>query len=201
MIFFKVSAKILLIFICIYAYGISICVAQDAFSSVRLSGTGHKQISNTDFARSWSPESGFGLEISTPYYKGSLEAGVRVFRFDAFEFENSGFWSRYVFAGWFYRYAASDQVFLVPGIRGGINFMLHDEDKVYGGEYNFKRDESEFAYELHLRLEYDITSVWGFYASASYHRTMLNIPIDTLYGSLGITARIRSPEWLKRVLK
>lgn len=175
--------------------------AQEAFSTLRLTGTGHKQISNTEFTRNWAPASGFGLELSTPYYIGSLEAGVRIFRFDAFEFENSGFWSRYAFAGWFYRYATSEQLFLVPGIRGGINFMLHDEEEVYGGEYNFKRAESEFSYEILLRVEYDINSTWGFYTSVSYHRTMLNIPIDTLFGTAGITARFRSPQWLKRVLK
>ena len=179
----------------------TLCTAQDAFSSIRFSGTGHKQIGNTDFTRHWSPNSGFGLEISTPYYKGSLEAGVRVFRFDAFAFENSGFWSRYVFAGWFYRYATSDQLYLVPGIRAGINFMLHDEIKVYGGEYNFKREESEFTYEILLRVEYDISPVWGFYTSVAFNRTLLNLPVDTLYGSVGITARLQSPGWFKRVLK
>jgi hypothetical protein len=194
-----VKAAVLLIFLSLC--GFSSTFAQEAFSSVRLTGTGHKQISNTEFTRNWAPVSGFGFELSTPYYKGSLEAGVRVFRFDAFEFENSGFWSRYAFAGWFYRYATSDKLFLVPGIRGGINFMLHDEEKVYGGEYNFKRAESEFAYEILLRIEYDINATWGFYTSVSYHRTMLNIPIDTLYGTAGVTARLRSPEWLKRVLE
>lgn len=198
---FKVPVKAYIIFFCFFFQWWSFSYAQDAFSSVRFVGTGHKQISNTDFARNWSPVSGFGLEMSTPYYKGSLEAGVRVFRFDALRFENSGLWSRYAFAGWFYRYAASDQLFLVPGIRGGINFMLHDQDKVYGGEYNFKRDESEFAYELLLRLEYDFSPVWGFYASAAFNRTMLNIPIDTLYGSAGFTVRLQSPEWLKQALK
>lgn len=198
---FRTVVKAYIIAVCLFCLGWSLSYAQDAFSSIRFSGTGHKQISNTEFARNWSPQSGFGLEISTPYHNGSLEAGIRAFRFDEFEFENSGFWSRYAFVGWFYRYAASDQVFLVPGFRGGINFMLYDEDKVYGGEYNFKRDESEFAYELLLRLEYDISSTWGFYTSVSYHRTILNIPIDTLFGSIGITARLQSPEWLKRVLK
>jgi len=201
MVHFILSAKIFLFFLGLCLLQSTACIAQDAFSSVRFSGTGHKQISNTDFARNWSPDSGFGLEISTPYYKGSLEAGFRVFRFDALRFENSGLWSRYAFVGWFYRYAASDQLFLVPGIRGGINFMLHDQDKVYGGEYNFKRDESEFAYELLLRLEYDFSPVWGLYASAAFNRTMLNIPIDTLYGSAGITVRLPSPEWIKKVLK
>lgn len=175
--------------------------AQEAFSEIRFTATAQKHLGNTDFTRHWTPNAGFGFELSTPYYVGGLEAGIRVFRFDAFSFENSGFYSHYVFAGWHYKYAAGENLFLVPGFRLGNNFMLHDEDKIYMDEYKFSREESEFFYEILLRLEMDITNNFGFYLSTAYNRTLFNIPFPAFYGTAGLTLKLQSPGWLKQSLQ
>lgn len=175
--------------------------AQEAFSRIGLTVTAHKHLGNTDFTRKWNPGPGFGFEISTPYYAGSIEAGLRVVRFDEILFENSGFYTHMVFAGWRYRYATSDHLFLVPGIRLGNNFMRYDEDKIYGGEYRFTREESEFFYEVQLRIEYDISNSLGFYVSTSYNRTLFSIPFSAFYGTTGFSLLIETPNWLKRSLR
>lgn len=193
------------IFISVLVVGLFInnntVLAQEAFSEIRLTATAQKHLGNTNFTRHWIPNAGFGFELSFPYHVGSLETGVRVFRFDAFSFENSGFYSHYVFAGWHYRYAASDNLYLVSGVRIGNNFMLHDEDKIYMDEYKFSREESEFFYEILLRMEMDISNTLGFYVSTAYNRTLFNIPFPAFYGTVGLTLKLQSPDWLKQSLR
>jgi len=175
--------------------------AQGAFEEFHFAVTGNKLISGGTILHSWEPNAGFGFEVNTPYHFGNLEAGYRYVRFDELDFENSGFHSHFVFGGWFYRYPASPEVFVVPGIRLGNRFMLHDEDMFYGDDYRFSREESEFAFEMHFRIEYQFSSVAGFYISTSYNRTVFNIPFSSFVGTIGLTARLDSPDWLKRFLK
>ncbi len=175
--------------------------AQEAFEEFTINFTGNKHISGGTVLHSWEPNPGFGFEINTPYYFGNFEAGYRYVRFDELDFENSGFHSHFVFGGWFYRYPASPELFVVTGIRLGNRFMLHDEDKIYGDEYRFSREESEFGYEVHFRIEYKLSSVAGFYIATSYNRTIFNIPFSSFVGSIGLTATLESPSWLKRFLR
>jgi hypothetical protein len=175
--------------------------AQDTYNQVQFTVTGHRMMNGTTIYDSWLPSAGIGFEISLPYYTGNLETGIRYVRFDEYEFENSGFHSYYVFAGWNYSYSASEEVTIMPGIRIGNNFMLHDQDKVYGGEYRFSREESEISYEVLFRIQFEMSSYSAFYISGAYNRTMFNIPFSAWYGSVGLSAKLTTPSWLRRILK
>lgn len=198
---FPVIKKWLTLLLVLIVWTPNSVAAQEAFSKVGLTFTAHQHLGNTDFTRKWTPRAGLGAEITTPYYSGNIETGLRVFRFDQFSFENSGFYSYMIFVGWNYRYATSDNLFLVPGVRLGNNFIVHDEDKIYGGEYRFPRKESEIFYEVQLRIEYDISNRFGFYISTSYNRTLFNIPFSAFYGTAGLSLSLQSPEWLKQSLR
>ena len=175
--------------------------SQEAFSEVRLTLTANKLMSGNTLLRSWEPTEGLGFELSTPYHFGNLEAGYRYLRFNEIDFENSGFHSHYVFFGWNFSYAASDEVALVSGVRFGKQFMLHDEDIIYGGDYRFSREESEFSYELQMRLQYEISRNIELYIGTAYNRTVFSIPFAAFYGTAGLTFKFPSSRWFRTVME
>lgn len=178
-----------------YSYG------QDAFSEVKLTLTANKIMSGNTILKSWEPTEGIGFELATPYYFGSLETGYRYLRFNELAFENSGFHSHYVFFGWHYNYLASEEVSIATGIRFGKQLMQHDEDMIYGGEYRFTREESEFSYELHFRMQFELSRNIELYVGTAYNRTIFNIPFAAFYGTAGLTFKFQSPGWVKNLLQ
>ena len=175
--------------------------AQIAFERTRISVTGHRLLSGNTILRNWDAANGIGFEVSAPYVFGNFEAGLRYTRFDEFTFEGSGFHSHYVFAGWNYSYIAADDLIFTSGIRLGNNFILHDQNKIYADEYRFSREESEFSYELFIRLQLEINKNTEFFISSSYNRTIFNIPFAAFYGTMGVTLKFQTPTWLKRFLQ
>lgn len=174
--------------------------SQDAFSEIRVTLTGNKLMAGNTLLRSWDPNAGLGLELSTPYHVGNLEAGYRYLRFNEIDFEGSAFHSHYLFFGWSYSYRASDEVALVYGVRFGKQFMLHDEDMFYD-DYRFSREESEFSYELQIRLEYEISRNVELYLGTAYNRTIFNIPLAAYYGTAGLTFKFPSSRWFRTVME
>lgn len=150
--------------------------------------------------RSWDPNTGFGFELSTPYHVGNLETGYRYLRFNEIDFEGSAFDSHFLFFGWSYSYRASDEVALVYGVRFGKQFMLHDEDMFYD-DYRFSREESEFSYELQIRLDYEISRNVELYLGTAYNRTIFNIPFAAFYGTAGLTFKFPSSRWFRAVME
>lgn len=176
-------------------------IGQDAFSEIKLTATANKLMSGNTIIKSWEPTEGIGFEISTPYHFGNLEAGYRYVRFNEMVYENSGFDSHYIFFGWKYSYLASDDVSIATGIRFGKHLMLHDTDVIYGGEYVFSREESEFAYELHFRLQYALSSNLEIFVGTAYNRTIFNIPFAAFYGHTGLSFTFQSPRWVKKLME
>lgn len=155
----------------------------------------------------WDYTPGVTLELRSPYYRGEFEAATRFVRFRDGSFENSSFRSYYVYLGWFYPIRISERFSAAPGIRIGNHFLIQDHIKKYflGEEdtnpYTFQRDESEFAYEIALRTEYRLSDAYKLHFSASYNRTLINIPFSVIYTSIGITRTINTPGWLKRIVR
>lgn len=175
-------------------------IAQSPFSSLDVSLSGQYLARGGEIAQYWNPSPGISLDIRTPYFKGELEAGVRYLRFSENVFEDSGFHSSYVFAGWSYPLALSDRIRLSPGFRIGVTYLTQDHDKVYEG-YRFHRDESEFSWEVQFRKEYALSSGWGLHFTSSFNRTVLHHPMNAWYLAGGITARLTTPSWMKTLLR
>lgn len=176
-------------------------MAQSAFDKTRISITGHRILTGNTLIKNWDASNGIGFELSAPYSFGNFEAGLRYVRFDEFSFENSGFHSHYVFAGWHYSYRAGEDLIFTQGFRLGNNFMLHDQDKIYADEYKFSREESEFSYELFIRLQLEVGHGFEVYFSTAYNRIIFNIPLASYYGTVGVTLTLDTPNWLRNFLR
>lgn len=176
-------------------------IAQEAFNEIRISPSIHQVLTGDTILNSWTPATGLGLELTTPYYTGYLEGGYRYIRYNEFHFPGSGFHSHYIFVGWNYSIVSSQNFSLSPGFRVGNRFMLHDQDMVYGEQAVFSKEESEFSYEVLIKAEHTITEHISVYFTASYNRTVFNLPYSALYGSAGISFSIQTPGWLKQLMK
>lgn len=164
---------------------------------------GNRVFGGNTILKHWSPTPGIGLEVSTPYYFGNLETGIRYMRYNAMDFENSGFHSGFIFLGWYYNYFVSEEndLSIVPGIRLGNRFSVHDHDKIYGDGYRFNNTESEFSYELQFRIQYRINERFGFYTSVAYNRTLYHISFAEWMGAAGFSIIFETTDGLENFLK
>lgn len=177
--------------------------AQESFSELHVTVTGNGIMGGNTILKHWSPTAGMGLEVSTPYYAGHLETGIRYMRYNEMEYENSGFHSGFIFFGWYYTYFVDEEndLSIVPGIRLGNRFTVHDQDKIYGDGYRFNKTESEFSYELQFRIQYRINKRLGFYTSIAYNRTLYHISYAEWMGGAGFSLIFATSDRLKNVLK
>jgi hypothetical protein len=174
--------------------------AQTPFSSLKITLSGNHIFQGDGITESWNPTPAASLDIRTPYFKGELETGVRYLRFNEKDFDESGFQSTFIFAGWSNPISVSNTLTFSPGFRIGVTYLYQDYEKDYSG-YRFDRDESEFSWELQLRTEYSIGPDWNLHITTAYNRTLLHFPMNLWYVSGGITHRLQSPQWLKSLLK
>lgn len=174
--------------------------AQNPFTHLDISLSGNYIFQGNEITKSWDPTPGLMLDIRTPYFMGELETGVRYVRFSELDFENSGFHSTYVFAGWSLPLQLSERLSLSPGVKIGITYLYQDNAKFYDG-YRFDNDESEFSWELQLRSLYKINTNWSIHLTTVYNRTVLHLPMNQWYLSAGLMRRFESPNWIKTFLE
>lgn len=200
---FMSNLKLVAILTFLFAGFIPSAYSQDPYSELHLTLTGNNIFGGNTLLKHWSPTAGFGLELSTPYYFGNLETGLRYMRYNELTYEESGFHSGFVFVGWNYTYFASEEkdLSIVPGVRLGNRFNVHDNDKIYGDEYRFNRMESEFSYELQFRIQYRINHRLGFYTSVGYNRTLYHISYAEWMGSAGFSVIFGTTDRLENFLK
>lgn len=196
----KIIFLILLFLFTGFAHEVS---SQDPFSELKFTVTGNEILGGNTILKNWSPTSGIGLEIATPYHTGHLETGIRYTRYNEAEFENSGFHSGFIFVGWYYPYYVSEErdLSIVPVVRLGNRFTVHDHDKIYWDEYRFNKTESEFSYELQFRIQYRINRRFEFYTSVAYNRTLYHISYAEWMGGAGFSLIFKTSDGLENVLK
>lgn len=196
--------KVIVSFLILIMSGWSQCIySQDAFSELKFTVTGNSILGGNTIHKSWAPTGGFGFEMSTPYYVGNFELGARYTRYNELEFENSGFHSTYIFAGWHYTYYASEEkdLSIVPGVRFGSRYMIFDEEKTYRDEYRFTRFESEFSYEVQCRIQYRFSKKLEFYTSAAINQTRYKIPYAEWIGTVGLSFILNTSDGMENFLK
>ena len=165
-------------------------------------------VANNSFTNTWDPSPSLQLNIRAPFYNSQLEAGVQYIRFkgNAPTPTDSDFHSVFLHVGWLYPIHFSEQFTVSPVVRFGGNLMAFDEPEVFtspNGAQEFVTDprEFEFAYELALRNQLQITDRWYIHATLSYNRTLTEIPLPVTMVSAGISYSIDQPKWLKTLLQ
>ncbi len=187
-------------------YGSSAVLAQNAFHTIDVAAGGDVVVGGNSILNDWSNTPGFTLELRTPYYSGEFEAGLRYRRYNKDSFPDSGFRSAFVYLGWHYPIGLNERIQFVPGFRLGNHFLYQDHAKEYyadppGDPFIFHENESEFAYEFIARFEYRLSDQSRLFVSASYNRTILEIPFSVVHATIGVSRTFQSPNWLQNLLR
>ncbi len=117
---------------------------------------------------------------------------------------DSDYNSFFLHLGWFYPFQITEQYQIMPGIRFGGNLMIFDESETFErGPFRYVTDanEAEFAYELTLRNQYQITERLYLHATVSYNRTLTYFPLPLTMISGGISFSFDQPQWLKNFVQ
>jgi hypothetical protein len=180
--------------------------AQNAFETVSVAVGGDVVMAGNTIINHWDASPGFTLDLRSPYHKGEFEAGARYIRYNEYSFADSGFRSVFVYLGWHYPFRITGRLSLAPGFRIGNHFLYQDNAREYyadppGDPFIFHEDESEFAYEAGLRLQYDISSDYSMYVYSSYNRTLLEIPYSVAHATFGISRTFSTPGWLQKFVR
>jgi len=180
--------------------------AQKAFEKVDIALGGDLIFAGNSIMNHWDASPGFSLGFWSPYHKGEFEAGARYIRYNEYSFADSGFRSVFVYLGWHYPFRLSGRLSLAPGFRIGNHFLYQDNAREYyadppGDPFVFHEDESEFAYEAGLRVQYKISANYSIYLNSSYNRTLLAIPYSVAHTTIGLSRRFSTPAWLQKIAR
>src|SRR5699024_818282 len=205
----KTRYMLLLLLLC---YSLPGYAQENSHSRISLDLNGSTSILKNSFTNSWEPSLSPHLGLRINYHFGSLEAGVRYTsysggRSDFSEYEESAFTSLFIYAGWEYPFRLAPNLSLAPGFRFGNSFLTFDHPATYPpegafGKYEFDPHESEFAYELFVRLEYALAGgPWSLHTGFSYNRTLTyhHMPLGLI--SVGLSRSFTTPSWLKDFLQ
>lgn len=182
---------------------------QRAYDRATLDVNSAISVLHNAFTRNWESQPSLHLGTRINYHAGNLEAGVRYTDYTASnpDFGDAGFSSYFIYIGWEYPLKLFKRLKFGPGLRFGNNFISFDNPKVYPptngwAEYPFDPHESEFAYEIFTRLEYNPgNSPWHIHSSFAYNRTLTYHPMPVGLISFGISRSFATPSWLKDFLQ
>ncbi len=169
--------------------------------------TGFSIVSNS-FTRTWNPSPSFHVNVRLPFYAGQIEGGLRYIRFNSYvpTQTDSDFHSLFFHVGYNYPFKITSWYHLAPVFRFGTHLMVFDDVEVYTnqrGTERFTTDkmESEFAYELALRNQFQIANRLYLHAVLSYNRTFTYYPLPVTLFSIGISYSFPEPSWLNDFIK
>lgn len=165
-------------------------------------------IAQNSFTNTWNPYPSLDLALRPAFYSGYIESGVRYTRFEGMAptLTDSDFNSLFLYVGWSYPIAISSRFSVAPAIRFGNNLMIFDQAEVFTNESGSQRfvtdtTENEFAYELALRSQWQISGRWHIHAELSYNRTITEFPLPVGLLSAGLSYAIPQPNWLNKILR
>lgn len=163
-------------------------------------------VANISFTDTWEPQPALHLNMQVPFYKTRLEAGARYIRFigRAPTETDSDYNSFFLHLGWLYPLQLTSRYKIMPAIRFGGTLMLFDESETYeSGPFRYVTDpnEFEFAYEIALRNEFQVSDHFYLHATVSYNRTLTEIPLPITLISAGVSFSFDEPTWLKNFIQ
>jgi len=165
-------------------------------------------VADNFFTETWNPSPVIHLNLRFPFYAGQVESGARYIRFkgDAPTPTDSDFHSIFVHLGWSYPIDITARYQIAPVLLFGNNIMLFDESEVFTNQSGTEmfvtdKNENEFAYELALRNQFQISSDWFIHATISYNRTLTFFPLSVTLVSAGVSYSFDTPRWLKKAFK
>ena len=145
----------------------------------------------------WSPQDGLNGYVTTPFYFGKLQGGLRIIEFEAKTEDIPDFNSWYIYAGW----GKEMNVFEKLEIYGSVNagsFQMNFNDPSLADELT---NESEFAIEISTSFSYPVIRNLFATVSGTYQHVFTHNELNLYFLEAGLQYRFKSPQWLKDFLR
>lgn len=154
-------------------------------------------VNRNGFLNSWNPQDGFNGYITTPFYFGKLQAGLRIIEFEAKTEDIPDFLSWYAYAGWGKGINVFNKLEIYSSINAGSFQMNFDDPSLPDALTN----ESEFAVEFNTALSYPVIGKLYISLSGTYQYVFTHNELNLYFLEAGLQYKFRSPEWLKDFLR
>ncbi len=168
----------------------------EPFETVEVRLGGMSNVNRNFLHAFWKPGAGAEAAIATPFYLGFVEVGGAFHRYEAGPASVPAFDAVLLYAGWGLRLDVADRLRLEGGGRIGDYRMSFDEVTFAG-----VRNENELALLLQARLALRPAGPVSVYVAGSYMKVYTFVRLNLWYVSAGLSYRLRSPGWLKDLLR
>ena len=168
---------------------------QFLFSTMDVSVEIGRMSSIGDLNEFWAAGLPASLSITMPFYFGRVEAGTQILPFRARHNQVPDFQTQYIFIGWGLRKSLISNLSVFGGVRLGNQLMT------FAGTRRYARHESELGTEASLGLAIKILPHWTLRATVRRQRIHTQVPIIFDFGSISVSRRLPTPDWLRDFLK
>lgn len=172
------------------------CRAQgnEPFDTVGVSLRVSANVNRSLFHDYWDPGAGFELGFDTPFYLGSVEAGIHYNGFAADAPEQPDFESLFPFFGWGIEASIGTRLHWYNGLRIGSFLMFFEAVDV-------NDNEQELALGLNSRVRFSLSARWSVEVGARYREIFTYRRLRYVFLAGGLTRSMASPGWLREFLE
>ena len=190
-----------LVTVTLMCLGLFVCMGRaqtrtEPFSTIEMGLAGAAIVNHNLPHEFWAPSGGVEVSFATPFYLGTLELGGAIYGFDS-EQSVPEFEAVWFYAGWGSGVVVTYWLRVEGSIRIGNFHMSFDDDS----QFFSVRNESEFGLMFSTRVVLREVGPVSLFVSGSYLHVYTYLPIKLSFLTAGVSYRMNSPNWLKKVLR
>jgi hypothetical protein len=166
-----------------------------AFSKITI-GAKVQYKSNNDFLNKyWDPHKGIEVSIGTPFYFGSVNAGITIIPFSSLSPAKPDYVSRLYSLSWGSKLILPYNTSFSVGVKAG-NYTFSFADDTINTNL---QTESEFTAGLYSLFSFNELYGCSLNLSADFLKVFTNKRITLVFISAGISYSISSPIWFRKI--
>jgi len=155
------------------------------------------QINRTLLDDAWNPPWGIAGFIETPFYFGTVQAGVEMLSYGQRNQQVPDFHVQFFFLDWRAHVRLPWRLHWSNGVRFGLYQFLFDDK----GVSVYQRVERELSAFLVTGIQHDFSAKWTVHLTASYGTVFLSEPLRQAFVSVSVSRSFVTPAWLRDLLK
>jgi hypothetical protein len=148
------------------------------------------------FHEYWDPVWGIDLSVATPFYTGTMRAGISLFPVSSKDEAIPGYNHIYVHAGWGERLRLPAGLSLFGGFDIGYNTFILDIEAIEGIRY-----ESEFGVMFFLRMDLPVYGNWRLALGGDHLTVLTHERIELTFLTFGVSYSFGSPSWFRSFMQ
>lgn len=171
----------------------------EPFNTITIGFNYSENVIENNFHNHWYVEPAFEGYLSTPFYLGNIQTGVRYNYFPIKDANLPYFYGLFYYLQWENEFSLASFLSFSVGGRAGLYSMNFDENEIIVDRHLL--NESELAIGAVSKLSANIYAGWAVHVTADYNTIFTSEKINLFFIGAGISKTFHSPSWLKDFLK